>query len=153
RVTATNFASAIPTIVSLLDEPLADPSCVPLYFISKLAREHITVILSGEGADEILGGYSLYQNVLRLESARRRFGRLSNLASFGALMPTERIRSYMRRASMPLERHYRGVVKGIAPQVRLSLTGQDRFWSAEQRLQEIFNAHFRRVASATPLNR
>ncbi len=54
RLTADEFQDFIPDLVWHLDEPVADPSCIPLYFISKIAREHVTVILSGEGADEAL---------------------------------------------------------------------------------------------------
>ncbi|MCX6623446.1 MAG: asparagine synthase (glutamine-hydrolyzing), partial [Acidobacteria bacterium] len=66
RLDATTFSEFLPDLVSYLDEPLADPSCIPLYFISKLAREHITVVLSGEGADEILAGYGIYGRMLAL---------------------------------------------------------------------------------------
>ena len=43
-----------------MDQPLADPSCIALYFVSKLASEHVKVVLSGEGADELFGGYTIY---------------------------------------------------------------------------------------------
>lgn len=43
-----------------MDEPQSNPSSVPLYFLAKLAKEHVTVVLSGEGADEIYGGYEWY---------------------------------------------------------------------------------------------
>ena len=43
-----------------MDQPLADPSCIALYFVSKLASEHVKVVLSGEGADELFGGYNIY---------------------------------------------------------------------------------------------
>ena len=44
-----------------MDDPLADPAAVPLYFVAKEARKHVTVVLSGEGADELFGGYNIYR--------------------------------------------------------------------------------------------
>ena len=47
-----NIFKSIPTVMYYMDEPLADPSCIALYFVDKLAAEQIKVVLSGEGADE-----------------------------------------------------------------------------------------------------
>lgn len=44
-----------------MDEPIADPSAIAIYRLSQVAREHITVALSGEGADELFGGYRIYR--------------------------------------------------------------------------------------------
>lgn len=54
-----DFIQAIPEMVWYTDEPLADLAAIPLYFVSKLAREQVKVVLSGEGSDEILAGYNL----------------------------------------------------------------------------------------------
>lgn len=51
---------ALPDIQYHMDEPQSNPSSVPLYFLAKLAKEHVTVVLSGEGADEIYAGYEWY---------------------------------------------------------------------------------------------
>ncbi len=53
------FINFIPELVHFTDEPLADLASIPLYYVSQLARQHVKVALSGEGADEILGGYNL----------------------------------------------------------------------------------------------
>ncbi len=60
HITADECFEAFPTIQYHMDEPQSNPSSVPLYFLSQLAREHVTVVLSGEGADEIYAGYEWY---------------------------------------------------------------------------------------------
>jgi asparagine synthase (glutamine-hydrolysing) len=58
-----DFFGALPRLVWHEDEPLAHPSSVPLYFVSALARQHVTVVLTGEGSDELLAGYGKYPRV------------------------------------------------------------------------------------------
>lgn len=60
HLTAEECFRAFPTIQYHMDEPQSNPSSVPLYFLAKLASEHVTVVLSGEGADEIYAGYEWY---------------------------------------------------------------------------------------------
>jgi len=55
-----NVADSLKHIVSFFDEPFADPSLVPTYFVSKLAREKVTVAIAGDGGDEVFAGYSKY---------------------------------------------------------------------------------------------
>ena len=59
-ITSEEFWGAIKKVQYHMDQPLADPSCIALYFVSKLASEHVKVVLSGEGADELFGGYTIY---------------------------------------------------------------------------------------------
>src|SRR5207248_4175693 len=58
-----DFFDALPRLVWHEDEPIAHPSSVPLYFVSALARQHVTVVLTGEGSDELLAGYGKYSRV------------------------------------------------------------------------------------------
>lgn len=60
-ITAEEYWSEFPKIQYHMDEPLADPAAVALYFVCKLASERVKVVLSGEGADEIFGGYNIYK--------------------------------------------------------------------------------------------
>jgi asparagine synthase (glutamine-hydrolysing) len=154
RLDAKNFAEFVPDLVSYLDEPLADPSCIPLYFISKLAREHITVVLSGEGADEILAGYGIYGRMLALDRIYAGSGALGGLAPWIArLTPSERLRHYVRMCGQPLETRYRGVSRGFSAEGKLRLVGKDRMDRSEQRLREIFGGYFKTVEKASPLDR
>lgn len=59
-VTQDDYIKALPQVIKALDDPLADPSALGLYFLSKEARKHVTVCLSGEGSDEFFGGYNIY---------------------------------------------------------------------------------------------
>jgi asparagine synthase (glutamine-hydrolysing) len=60
-VSPEEFFAALPALIYQEDEPLAHPSSVPLYFVSQLAREHVKVVLTGEGSDELLAGYNKYR--------------------------------------------------------------------------------------------
>ncbi len=59
-ISSDEFWNSIKKVQYYMDQPLADPSCIALYFVSKLASEHVKVVLSGEGADELFGGYTIY---------------------------------------------------------------------------------------------
>jgi asparagine synthase (glutamine-hydrolysing) len=59
-ITVQEFFASLPRIIWHLDDPLADAAAVPLWFLAREARKHVKVVLSGEGADEIFGGYRVY---------------------------------------------------------------------------------------------
>ncbi len=109
-VSATEMADALPLIVWYLDDPVADPALVPLWFIAREAREHVKVVLSGEGADELFGGYTIYREPLSLAAfekvpgvLRRTLGRLSTRIPDGV-----RGKDLLRRGSLTLEQRYYG---------------------------------------------
>ena len=60
-ITTEEYWRILPKVQYHMDEPLADPSAVALYFVSNLASKHVKVALSGEGADEFFGGYNIYK--------------------------------------------------------------------------------------------
>ncbi len=76
------FLDFLPRFVVATDEPLADLASVPLYYVSRLARERVKVVLSGEGSDEILGGYNFDEAVRSWDAASQpRSGILKRLLS------------------------------------------------------------------------
>ncbi|WP_448613212.1 asparagine synthase (glutamine-hydrolyzing) [Modestobacter sp. URMC 112] len=115
-ITAEQFADAIPEVVWYLDDPVADPALVPLYFVAREARKHVKVVLSGEGADELFGGYTIYREPLSLawaarvpKAGRRAMGALSELLPDGL-----RGKDLLRRASIPLEERYYGNARNFS---------------------------------------
>jgi asparagine synthase (glutamine-hydrolysing) len=67
----SEFLDFLPKFVIAADEPLADLASIPLYYVSRLARERVKVVLSGEGSDEVLGGYNFDEAVRTWDTARR----------------------------------------------------------------------------------
>jgi asparagine synthase (glutamine-hydrolysing) len=107
---------ALLTLADHLDEPVADPAVIPTYMISRFAREHIKVALSGEGSDELFGGYPTYLGArladyyLRLPGVLRRqvFDRLARLlpVSSSAVPIGLFLRRFLSHAEKsPAERH------------------------------------------------
>jgi asparagine synthase (glutamine-hydrolysing) len=101
---------ALPLIVWYLDDPVADPALVPLWFIAREARKHVKVVLSGEGADELFGGYTIYREPISLRPFERMPGGVKRLlARVSERMPEgRRGKDLLRRGSLPLEQRYYG---------------------------------------------
>jgi asparagine synthase (glutamine-hydrolysing) len=116
-VSAQEMMDTLPLIVWYLDDPVADPALVPLYFIAREARKHVKVVLSGEGADELFGGYTIYREPISLRpfrylpgAARRGLGRLSTRIPEG-----RRGKDLLRRGSIGIEERYYGNARIFRP--------------------------------------
>jgi asparagine synthase (glutamine-hydrolysing) len=103
-VTSAEARDVIPILPTIYDEPFADPSQIPTYLMSKLAREDVTVALSGDGGDELLGGYSRYLTAASLWRKMQRFPasmRHAVGAALGKIPPNV----WDRLAALSLPRH------------------------------------------------
>ncbi len=110
RVTAGEMMAALPRIVWHLDDPVADPSLVPLYFLAKKAAEHVTVVLSGDGADELFGGNRIYREPHALSGvAALPDGVQRGLRKVARRMPQGvKGKSFIERGTTPIETRYYG---------------------------------------------
>lgn len=109
-ISEEEYWDALPEVQYHLDQPLADPSCVALYFVSKLAAEHVKVVLSGEGADELFGGYRIYHEPTSLAGYQKlpRFLRKA-AAGIAAALPFDfKGKSFLIRGSKTLEERFIG---------------------------------------------
>ncbi len=131
-VSQSEFVATLPEIVWYLDEPVADPALVPLFFIAREARKHVKVVLSGEGADELFGGYTIYREPLSLRAfeyiprpLRRSLGRASRPLPEGV-----RGKSLLHRGSQTLEQRYYGNARSFSDdQLRAVLPGFRPDWT------------------------
>ncbi|WLD92667.1 asparagine synthase (glutamine-hydrolyzing) [Alkalihalobacillus sp. AL-G] len=117
------FINELPKIVWHMDDPVADPAAVPLYFVAREASKHVTVVLSGEGADELFGGYTIYNEPNSLKGYQNLpFGLRKWLKQLSTIMPEGmKGKSFIERGSMTMEERYIGNAKMFTEDEKQSL--------------------------------
>lgn len=108
-ITTEEYWNVLPTLQYHLDEPLADPAAIALYFVSKMAKEKVKVVMSGEGADELFGGYRIYHEPLSLEKYSKIPKILrQGIASIAGALPNIRGKSFLQRGAKTVEERFIG---------------------------------------------
>lgn len=123
-ISPNEFLQNLPRLIWHFDEPVADPAAISLFFAARLAQKKVTLILSGEGADEIFGGYGIYREpqALALFHAlplplRKAFHRMGKL-----LPPGTPGKNYLARANRPLEKRFLGNAYIFTPEEKSMIT-------------------------------
>ena len=109
-ISSEEFWDAVPTVQYHMDQPLADPSCIALYFVSRLASHYVKVVLSGEGADELSGGYTCYNDprVFKIYQTIVPHCIRKAIRAICRKLPDIKGRDYLIRACDKLEERYIG---------------------------------------------
>lgn len=109
-ISTEEYWNSIPQIQYYMDQPLADPSCIALYFVSKMASEHVKVVLSGEGADEFFGGYNIYNEPFSLKPTKilPRWVWKIGYNILNVIPGNFKGKNFVRRASLKLEERFIG---------------------------------------------
>lgn len=113
---ADDVPALIPEVASYYDEPFADGSSIPTFLVSRFAREHVTVSLSGDGGDELFGGYPRYFWASRIEKWRNRLTRRGAELSAGILKSVPNV--FWDNVVNPLTGRCYGGATGLSDRIR-----------------------------------
>ncbi len=109
-ISPEEFFRHLPQIIWHLDDPMADAAAVPLWFVAREASKHVKVVLSGEGSDELFGGYAIYHQpgVVRAGERLPDWGRAPIKKAATMIPAGVKGRGFLERTSTPLRRRYIG---------------------------------------------
>jgi asparagine synthase (glutamine-hydrolysing) len=155
-ITPETYRDTLEDYVWHMDEPMADPASIPLYCVSKLAKDSVKVVLSGEGSDELLAGYSFWMAQKGLDRARsfrklpRWFRSLLIHPLNQYLFKSDRLSRYMAMAEKPLADYFQfgppHMSHGVPDRARLELYGPRFSTDLRPSLQGIIDG-YRRASS------
>ncbi len=108
-ITPEEYWDTFPLIQYHMDEPLADPAAIALYFVSQLASRYVKVVMSGEGADELFGGYRIYQEPITLTAYDRLpMGLRRIIGKICSVLPQKHGINYLVRRGKTIEERFIG---------------------------------------------
>lgn len=110
-ISAKEFADFMPKYAWYMEEPVCEPQAVALYYVSRLAKDYVKVLISGEGGDEAFAGYQTYRGILWLERLKRLLQPLNHTLSSGLtaanrVLGFHRIAKYAPLMQLPFEDYY-----------------------------------------------
>jgi len=125
-IDASDCFGMLPTMQYHMDEPHSNPSAVPLYFLAEMASKHVTVLFTGEGADELFGGYPWYRSTHVLSGYDRiPLGLRRTIAKVSAKLPRNRATEFLMRGGLTTEERFIGQAKVFEEQEALAVLKDD----------------------------
>lgn len=147
KLEPTAFFSSMEKLVEFAEEPIVEPAAIALYHISKMARQDATVLLSGEGSDELFGGYYLYEIMKKIDRFQRVIpAPLHGFAKFAASFSGQlKLKKYADWLHLPLEKRYQGTSSYLTDSMKKTIYSRDFYATKGSYLEETFSAHFTKV--------
>jgi asparagine synthase (glutamine-hydrolysing) len=144
RLEPDNFFSSMEQLVNFSEEPIVESAGIALYHLSKMAKSHATVLLSGEGSDEIFGGYPLYYKMMRIQQLHQILpaGLLQPLAWADPLVKKWKHSKYLTWLTTPVKSSYQGTSSYLTKNLKKRLYNAD---IAGDYLTETFAGLFNKV--------
>lgn len=151
-----DFFDSLDLLLEHMEEPVVESPAVALYQLSKLAREHVTVILSGEGGDEILAGYPLYNKMRKIDAIHKmaRFLPQPVHSWIGRrTVMSEKYAKYWDWIGTPLARRYRGISSNVTESLRSRIYDPALLSRVDDSVGDYFAKLFSTVSQGTDLRR
>ena len=136
-ITAKDFAAFLPLYVWHMEEPVCEPPAIAMYYVSRLARDYVKVLLSGEGGDEAFAGYSNYRNLVWLERIKRGVPLLNGTFARGLSLANSLLHSSRVAKYAPL-------MNDLFPDYYYSCTSNPHRYTGNG-LGKVYSADFARV--------
>ena len=141
-ITKEDYIKAFPDIVYHMDEPLADPSAIALYFVAETAAKQVKVVTSGEGADELFGGYLTYREEIDQQGYMKIPFPLRRAASaIAGVFPEFPGRNFIYRRGKKLEEYYIGLGRVFEDKEAVSILKNKTQISTREILKPYYKAH------------
>lgn len=152
---SSDFFASLDILLDHAEEPIVESAAVALYQLSKLAREHVTVILSGEGGDEILAGYPLYRKMQKIDVLHAVARMLPDAfrSQMTSMFRSEKILKYMDWVGMPLAQRYWGISNDVTPSLKTRMYRADFLPEVGNAVAGHFEKLFNTLEQGTSLRR
>ncbi|MCL2088499.1 MAG: asparagine synthase (glutamine-hydrolyzing) [Oscillospiraceae bacterium] len=137
-ITADDCYELLPEIISQMEEPLANPSCVPLYFLSQLASGHVKTVYTGEGADELFAGYDEYNDTAGIRKYKQTLPAFVRKFAEGMtfVLPDGRLKQAIIKGAENTRRHFIGQARVFEPEQAKSIL-KPKYSAAKQSVTDI----------------
>ena len=147
-----DFMDSIPELVTNTEEPLADTVAIPLYQIAKEAKQYVTVLLSGEGSDELFCGYALYEKMLTMNRIWGLFKFLNLIPD--SCFPGDKFKKYADWLSSPFVESYRSTSGYLTERIKRNFYSEDLLNcnKSSNYMNKIFCRLFKDVEGKSPLS-
>ncbi len=148
----TDFFDSLEFLLHYSEEPIDEPAGVALFQLSKLARDHVKVVLAGEGMDEVMGGYPIYQKMRKIEKLSKLYRHVipENIHSaLGKLTKNEKYLKYLDWLSVPLNKRYRTVNSRLTQSIKNNIYNSGVY--KESIITDYFDIFFRNYEESSDL--
>ncbi len=150
-----DFFNSLDLLLEHTEEPIVESAAVALYQLSKLAKEHVTVILSGEGGDEILAGYPLHQLSPKINATHNVVKFLPQYIKnkIASNIDNEKIMKYWDWVNLPLDIRYQSISNDVTSGIKEKMYSSENYLNRNTKTIEHYNNLFQKMSNGTNLRK